>query len=153
MTFNLISRIFSWNLQSTDTVTGSKFDDPDFCKIFDSFSFVCLQEIRQPVKYPGYRAFNNTRSDKKHGGVCILVANEISRGVKFEKTSIEDVVACKLDKNFFDLESDLFIVNSYIKPANSSLKNSEISGFDIMHDLDQFLNSLTSMAGGYNYLW
>ncbi len=144
MTINLLSKIISWNIQSTNTVTGSKFDDPQFCEVFEKFPFVCLQEIRQSVKHPGYRAFNNIRRDQKHGGVCILIKNELIGGVKLEKSSIEDVVACKLDKHFFGLDSDIFIVNSYIKPANTSSINSDISGFDAIaiRELDQFLNIL-----------
>ena len=144
MTMNLLQKIISWNIQSTNTNSSSKFEDPQFCAIFEHCPFVCLQEIRQPVKYPGFRSFNNTRRDQKHGGVCILIKNEIARGVKEVKSSIEDVVACKLDKYFFGTDKDIFLVNSYIKPANTSCKISGTSGLDIIHELDQFLNELSS---------
>ena len=142
MTFNVLSKILSWNIQSSKTVTGSKFDDPQFCEIFEKFPFVCLQEIRQPVKHPGFRPFNNTRRDNKHGGVCIMVENSLARGVTEVKPKIEDVIACKLNKTFFGLDCDIFIVNSYIKPAYTSSKNSENCGLDIMRELDQFINDL-----------
>ena len=73
-----------------------------------------------------------------------MVQNEIAKGVKLEKCTIEDVVVCKLEKNCFGLDNDIFIVNSYIKPANTSSKNSDISGFDTIRELDQFLNVLLS---------
>ena len=72
MTKKQLLTILSWNIQSSNTFLGSKFDEDDFCKILDDHSIICLQEIRQPLKYPGYRALNNTRADKKHGGVCTL---------------------------------------------------------------------------------
>ena len=60
------SSIISWNIQSTNSVlTGSKFDDPEFSKIIEHSQFACLQEIRQPVTFPGYRVYNNTRIDGK----------------------------------------------------------------------------------------
>jgi exonuclease III len=150
MTFNVISKIISWNIQSSNTVTGSKFDDPLFCDVIKNYPIICLQETRQPVKYPGFRTFNKNRRDNKHGGVCIMIQNEIARGVKLVKSPIEDVVACKLDKTFFGLENDIFIVNAYIKPANSSSKNSLISGLDTLHELDSFLNTLLDRGGLIN---
>ena len=102
MTFDLLTNIISWNIQSSNTVAGSKFDDPQFCAIFEKFPIICLQEIRQAVKYPGFRPFNNPRPNNKYGGVCIMVKNEFARGVVLEKSPIEDVVACKLDKTFLD---------------------------------------------------
>ena len=93
------TNILSWNVQSTNSVLGSKFEDPEFCKNFNKSPFVCLQEIRQPVKHPGFRTYNNTRKDNRNGGVCIMVQNEISKGVKQHKTSIPDVIVCKLDDN------------------------------------------------------
>ena len=150
MTLNVLSSIISWNIQSSNTVTGSKFDDPLFCDVFKNYPIICLQEIRQPVKFPGFRTFNNNRRDNKHGGVCIMIQNEIARGVKLVKSAIEDVVACKLDKTFFGLESDIFIVNAYVKPANSSSKHSLISGLDTLYELDSFLNTLLNKGGVIN---
>ena len=132
---NLNTNITSWNIQSTSTTHGSKFDDPEFCKLFDNSLFVCLQEIRQPVKHPGYRSYNNTRKENRNGGVCIMIRNEISDGVKLHNTSIPDVIVCKLDKSYFRTPKEIFLVNSYIKPANTSSKGSDVSGSDILNDL------------------
>ena len=150
------SNIISWNIQSTNcSVSGSKFDDPEFCNIFNKSQFICLQEIRQPVTHPGYRVFNNTRKDNRHGGVCIMISNCLARGVSKVQSQLEDVVACKLEKTFFDLEEDLFLVNSYIKPAQTSIKTSGLSGLEILAELDQLLNNLHGkgdiiMCGDFN---
>ena len=138
MVFNLLVKIISWNIQSSHTVTGSKFDDPQFCAVFENSPLICGQETRQAVKHPGFRSFNKNRRDNKYGGVCILVKNEIAWGISEEKTKLEDVVACKLDKTYFGLESVIFLVNSYIKPALTSSKNSDLSE----HELDQLVNTL-----------
>ncbi|KAL5248694.1 hypothetical protein ACHWQZ_G017775, partial [Mnemiopsis leidyi] len=123
--------------------------------LFEASAFVCLQEIRQPVKHPGFRSFNNTRKTQKHGGVSILVRNDISKGVHQTKCSIEDVVICKLDKIFFNLPSDLFLINAYIKPAQTSCLTSESKGLDSLKDLDQLVNRLLGtgevlLCGDYN---
>lgn len=101
--------ILSWNIQSSNCYEGNKFDDPQFCSIINPFPIVCLQETRQTLKYPGYRSFNVNRQDNRHGGVCIIVRNNLSNGVKQYKTSLQDVVVCKFEKHFFKLENDMFI--------------------------------------------
>ena len=71
-----------------------------------------------------------------------MIRNEISDGVKLHKTSIPDVIVCKLDKSYFRTPKEIFIVNSYIKPANTSSKGSDVSGSDILNDLDSLINGL-----------
>ena len=137
------SSIISWNIQSTNSVlTGSKFDDPEFSKIIENSQFACLQEIRQPVTFPGYRVYNNTRIDDKYGGVCIMIHNSISRGVKRVQPPTDDVIACKLDRTFFGLNDDLYLINAYIKPAYTSSKNSNFSGLETLTALDDFITTL-----------
>ena len=82
------------------------------------------------------------RSNEKNGGVCTLVKNEISDGVIKINTSIPDTIVCKLKHSFFNLTTDIYIINVYIKPANSSSKTSDFSGYDHLHDLEVFINDL-----------
>jgi exonuclease III len=137
-----VMKIVSWNIQSTNSFTGSKFEDHDFTKIFESSPIVCLQEIRQPLKISGYRCFNNTRKDKKFGGVCTMIRNELINGVQRVSTSISDLVVCKLKHTFFNVKSDIFIVNAYVKPANTSSKTSDENGFDLLRSIDELVNNL-----------
>ena len=135
-------KILSWNIQSSNTVSGSKFDDQPFRDILNKNDILCLQEIRQSIKYPGYRAFNKTRSHEKNGGVCTLVKNEIAEGVHRFSSTIPDLVVCKLKRSFFNLSTDIFLINVYIKPANTSSTNSDGSGHDILRELDVLINDL-----------
>jgi hypothetical protein len=116
------------------------------------------------VKHPGYRTFNNTRKENKNGGVCIMVNNEISHGVKQYKTNLCDVIVCRLEKSFFGLPREVFLVNSYVKPANTSkerickwcIRNSHIEEIeDESHLLiscalnDDIRNNLITKARGF----
>ena len=138
------TKILSWNIQSSNTLTGSKFTDSEFCATFSNHHILCLQENRQRVKLPGFRAFNNTHNDEKHGGVCILVRNEISSGISLIKTSAPDIVVCKLKHTYFNTAKDIFIVNAYIKPDNTSCKTSNYTGSDTLHEIDLIVNDLQS---------
>ena len=154
MTFDNLT-ILTWNIQSSISVNGSKFEDTDFTKLIDGYSILCLQETRQPVKFPGYRSLNKTRKDEKHGGVCTLIKNNISKGITLQQCSIPDVVICKASKSFFKQPEDIFIINSYIRPANSSSKTIDFSGLDQLKDLTEHINGLTNkgkviLCGDFN---
>ena len=149
------TKILSWNIQSSNTISGYKFDDQNFCKIIEQFKLVCLQETRKTIKIAGFRSFNNVRRGEKHGGVCILVNNDISDGVSKINTSINDVIVCKLKKSFFNLASDIILVNAYVKPANTSSKTNNTDGYDTLRELDILINDLRSkgdiiLCGDFN---
>ena len=157
-TYNVTNnmKILCWNIQSSNSVChGNKFNCKDFCNVFEPYPIVCLQEIRQSVKYPGYKPFNNTRNNENNGGVCILVRHEIVGGIKQYPCPINDVIVCKVNSKFFNLDTDIFIVNSYVRPANTSTKTDGSTGHEQLHDMDSFLNNLTGkgcilMCGDFN---
>ena len=154
MTFDNIT-ILSWNIQSSVSATGRKFDDTDFTTLLNQYSILCLQETRQAIKHPGYRSLNKTRKEEKNGGVCTLVRNNISKGITLQQCSIPDVIICKASKSFFKLPEDIFLINSYIRPANSSSKTIEFSGLDQLKDLTELINNLSNkgkiiLCGDFN---
>ena len=136
------TKILSWNIQSSNTISGSKFNDPEFCEILQQHDIICLQETRQCVKVPGFRAFNNTRDSEKHGGVCTLIKNSIKDGVHRISSKYSDMVICKMKQAYFNLVSDVYIINIYVKPANTSCKTADSSGMDTLHALDSIINDL-----------
>ena len=116
--------VLSWNIQASNNRVGCKFDDPEFMKIFEKGNIICLQEVRQDVKIPGYQSFVNIRPTQKDGGVSISFKKELTKGISQVKTlKAPDTVICKLDKKFFKTSTDIFVVNTYITPDNSSSKS------------------------------
>ena len=136
-------KILSWNIQSANTIEGNKFDIPSFQKTINSHDFACLQEIRKDVHFKGYRSICNTRKGNKSGGVGILIKNELAEGTELVKNEQNtDYLICRLDKDFFNLTTDLFIVNVYIKPYNSSSSNLESNGLDTIKIIESTINDL-----------
>ena len=78
-------KVLSWNIQSPSSFEGNKFENSEFQKIINEHDFACLQEIRRDIHLAGYRSICNTRSDKKSGGVGILIKNELSVGTELKK--------------------------------------------------------------------
>ena len=136
-------KVLSWNIQSSNTITGNKFEDPSFTKVFKNHHIMCLQEIRQAIKLPGYRSICKLRKNMNSGGVGILFKNELAGGItQVKKHNISDVIICKLKKSFFRLKQDIYLVNTYIKPSSSANKNNEINGRDTIKQLEDTLNNL-----------
>ena len=133
----------SWNIQSSKTGHMNKFDDPSFINILADHDILCLQEIRQAVHLPGYRSMCNLRPGEKNGGVGILYKNEYAGGIDpINKYKTQDVVICKLKKSFFMFNQDIYIINSYISPSNSSISKTLVDGKDLLHKIEHIVNDL-----------
>ena len=142
--------IISWNIQSSRTTGGSKFDDADFSKILTQNDIICLQEIRQASKFQGYRSHSVLRESQRSGGVGIMYKNELKPGIQIvNKYDTTDVIVCKLKKSFFKFKSDRYIVNAYVTPATSS-GNNGIDGKDLLYKISNIVNEL--QADGQVYL-
>ena len=140
-------KILSWNIQSPSSFEGNKFENSEFLKILVNHDFACLQEIRRDVHISGFRSICNTRSDKKYGGVGILIRNELSEGTELIKSmENSDYLVCKLNKEFFNLSQDTFIINSYIKPYNSSSSTKTDNGKESMKHLEDVINDLRQLG-------
>ena len=134
--------ILSWNIQSSKTNLSNKFNESSFTSILYEHNILCLQEIRQAVKLPGYRSLSNLRPNEKHGGVGTLYRNELLGGIEHVKTQkIIDLFVCKLKKSFFKFTRDIFIVNAYITPINSSASKS-YDGRELLHKIADIINDL-----------
>lgn len=148
--------ILSWNIQASNTVSGNKFEDSSFINLIKNHDILCLQEIRQRVKIEGYRSFCNIRADERSGGVGIFFKNEYLGGIELVNYhSIADTIICKLKKSFFKVNQDIYIINTYIKPSNSSIKTNNINGRDILKQIEDLTNELQSkgdiiLCGDFN---
>ena len=92
-------KIMSWNIQSSNSILGNKFNDSSFINIFNGHNIICLQEIRQAVKLAGFRSLCNLRPGGKSGGVGILYKNEFLGGIEHVNNhNLRDVIICKLKK-------------------------------------------------------
>lgn len=141
--------IFSWNIQSSRTAGGSKFDDSDFLEKFTAHDIVCLQEIRQENKIKGFRGHTVLREGEKSGGVGIFYKNEMKPGIQLmKKHKITDVIVCKLKKSFFKFKTDRFVINAYITPANSPGLHG-IDGRETLNKISNLINDLQKKGHVY----
>ena len=116
--------LLSWNIQDTIGDKVNKFEVAEFLSLISNHSIICLQETKTQVKIEGFISFNKNRKNSRSGGVCILIKNHLKRGISLvshKKSESDDIITIKLDKNFFRMEFDLYIVCFYISPVTSSI--------------------------------
>ena len=149
-------KVLSWNIQSPSSKEGNKFDIDSFQELIKNHDFACLQEIRRDVHLTGFRSICSLRKDKKSGGVGLLIRNELIDGTELVKNeSNSDYIICRLDKNFFKFDKDLYIVNVYVKPQNSTACTIQHSGLDTIKLIETTINDLRNhgdvlLCGDFN---
>ena len=149
-------KILSWNIQASHSAIGNKFEDTDFTETINRHDFACLQETRQEVHLTGFRSICNTRKDSKSGGVAILIKNELIEGVEIIKNiKSSEFLICRLDKNFFKLSKDIYIINVYVKPQNSSSSTELENGRETLKQIEDLVNDLqkegdVTLCGDFN---
>ena len=148
-------KLLSWNIQASNNVVGNKFDDNEFIKLLNSRDIICLQEVCQANTIPGFRLIHNLRTTEKDGGVSILFRNEFKDGIKrINKYKMNDILICKLKKSFFKFDYDIFIINTYIPPYNSTRK-CPINGNEMLANISEIVNELSTkgeiiLCGDFN---
>jgi hypothetical protein len=58
MTMNLLPKIIIWNIQSTNTNSGSKFDNPQFCAILNNISLSVSKKLGSQPNIPALDHLN-----------------------------------------------------------------------------------------------
>ena len=151
-------KFISWNIQSSVSPAGCKFEDSSFTSIMNNHDIVCLQETRQAVKMKNFRSLCSTRPNMKSGGVAILYSNSLIGGVEQVRNVAKDnpdIIICKLKRSFFKLNDDFYVINVYVKPDNSSNKTLSPPGRDTLKQAEEISNKLRAsgqviLAGDFN---
>ena len=126
----------SWNIRSRDSATGNKANDKYFNDILNKCDIFCLQETRKDIKIPNYVCYNRLRNNSSGGGVCIGVKRSLAQGIsKIDTLNKNDVLAIRLNKNFFKIKHDIILFNSYIPPSNSSYLKKQDDPFESLNTL------------------
>ena len=100
-----------------------------------------------------YRKFQNRRANRCNGINVLYIKDCISDGVKLVKNHYDSIIWIKLDKNFFNVESDIYIAGVYIWGENSPAYNSiDVDFFNLLqNDIDDFqLLGKVLLCGDWN---
>ena len=117
----------SWNVEG---LTQTKKTSNEFIKILTNYDIICLSETwtkkSSNIELNGYtnpihsyRRFQHRRANRASGGIIIYIKDNIRKGVKLVRNTIDSIVWFKLDKLFFQTETDIYIAAVYIPPESS----------------------------------
>ena len=107
----------------------NKCENPDLLnKITSSEIFgvseTWMSDSDAKIQIPGYNFYPFCRKKEKgstRGGIGLFIKTEFKKGIKIlYNISNEICIWCKLDKNFFRYDNDVYIGNVYIPPEGSS---------------------------------
>ena len=143
-----------WNINGTfqniNGFTYNKLQDPDFtahtknAKILGLIETQHIAEDIDKLQINDFKCFQVCRKKKKfgrkHGGIAVFVHNTILGGVKLVATQGSESIILKLDKQFFQLDNETYLIFVYCSPANSSYCSR--TGLDPFQDLEQKLIKL-----------
>ena len=122
-----------WNIDKAytkvDNARTPKLSDPSVYNTLCSHDVICLAETHlgpnDDLFMNGYKIYRKDRLDTRHaynfyGGLAICIRNELSAGIRLVDTECSEIMWCRLSREYFNLDRDIFLANVYVSPAGSS---------------------------------
>ena len=105
-----------------------KIDDPEFIKSIMTEDIFGVSETwlheNDKIAIPGFKFYPINRKKEKgatRGGIGLFIKEELKKFIKVRyDLSNENILWCKLDKNHFEYDDDLYIGMIYIPPEYST---------------------------------
>lgn len=121
-------RMCYWNLGGVNTHSVNKLSDDIFLKEIKNFDIVILGETHvgnnENLFIEGFTYFPVCRpistNGRYYGGLGIFRKNSIKKYIKILPTKSNDYQWIKFEKDFFNLQKDVYLCAAYIPPVNSS---------------------------------
>ncbi len=154
-----------WNIDGLYQRCGGqricKLDDPDVQNSLGRFDLIGLVETHCSNKdSPMMEDFHiicsnrpkSPNAPRHFGGIALCIKKSIKKGVKLLPVTNSEILWAKLDKNFFNMDSDLFLGIAYVSPISSTYSKRREDIFELL-ELDVAKYSKLGhcfMAGDFN---
>ena len=85
--------------------------------------------------YNFYRKFQHRKARRRSGGVALFLRDSIKCGVDVIKNSSDTMIWLKINKSYYDMDTNIFLVGVYIWDEKSPAYNvMNVNLFDILQD-------------------
>ena len=141
--------ILSFNLNG---LLEDKLHLSEFCNYISDFDIILLSETwthkHCTLDLKGYDCISKHRERKKHakrdsGGLVCYIRKQISQGIKLKPWEWEDGMCLFLDKRFFGLSEDTYLLHVYMRGSNST-RNDLVIGLDCWEILFEKVSEISS---------
>ena len=152
--------ITSWNVNglSENFFMGNKLSNSDFLRFFNHCDIIVLTETwrSDEISLPGYEFFTNP--SKKHhrkkngrssGGIALGFRTTFKKGIQLISYHT-NFLWCKIDKNYFAIDQDIFLCAIYVPPRDSPYFNPNIFD-DLENDIAYYsAEGFIMLTGDFN---
>ena len=145
-------KLIHWNIEGLKSKNGIKLKlkNPTFLSQIKGCDIIGLTETHDTgdgiCELDGYKSFQSNRpksekANKGSGGVAILVKNDVKRGCTFYKSASTDICWLRLNKQFFKIDTDIFVGVVYVSPRNSTYSSRQnIETWDVLEkEVEKFM--------------
>ena len=152
--------VLSWNCNG---LTREKKEDPDFAQYLRSYDIIFLYESWcnsiSDIDLNGfrtinlYRKFQNKNARRNSGGIVIYFKSHLKNGISLVRNHFDTIVWLHLKKEFFHLQSDVYLCGIYLWGENSPSYNvHNVDLFQILQDDVNCFNDLgyVFVCGDFN---
>lgn len=108
-------------------------DDKEFCNLIENYDVIFLLETwtnqDSIVDFDGYkshnfyRKFQHKKARRCSGGIVLYCRESIAKDITVVRNHFDTIIWIKIDKDFFRIESDIFICATYIWGQDSPAYN------------------------------
>ena len=94
------------------------------------------------ISHTFYRTFQNRNAKRCSGGVALYYKESLQDGIQIVKNQLNTMIWVKFDRNFFNLDDDVYISGTYIWCEDSPAYNIvDVDLFELLeNDVDYFSN-------------
>lgn len=149
-----------WNCNG---LTESKLSNNDFVRLLTDNDILVLTESWTGKHFENcfcdftafnfYRKFRHRRAKRNSGGIVIFIRDSILPGVSVVRNHHDTIVWLKLDKIFFNFQTDIYLSCLYLWPDESpASKIIDVDLFDVLSDDVTYFEQHGSvlLAGDWN---
>ena len=126
--------IGAWNLQGLISNDLNKTDENKFIQFTESNDIVIITETHleknESIGLNSFKIVQTCRekhksAPKNSGGVLIAFRRKMQKGITICDKSNTEFIWLKLDKDFFNLEKDIYLAGVYIPPNKLPIQTKE----------------------------
>ena len=154
-----------WNIDGLyQRIAGQricKLEDPNVQTMLRKFDLIGLVETHcgnndNPILEDYQVICNNRpkglRAPKHFGGIALCIKNSVRKGIKILQVTNSEFMWVKLDKQFFNMESDLYIAVVYVSPPSSPFTARREDIFELLEsDISKYSKlGRCLLAGDFN---
>ena len=83
--------------------------------------------------------YRNKSGNRNYGGIALYINDRIKDGVSYIPNQLQNVIWCKLNKEYFHTEKDIYLLRTvYLSPSKYERKQNADYIFELEEEISRF---------------